>query len=244
MNIIRRDFKYILHYARKYFMVMFFLLVILLVDSIASGENPIYYLLLEDFKDMGMIYNLGEFVPPFMWIIFHILPVFAIVDVLYKDHLRSGTYTMLKTNSKREYFFSKIISSALAIVILFASMFLITVIVFLIFRSIEKDDIDKLFRIFSFIMLDDIILCWISLFIAISISIRVSVIYIIIQLSISMLTNLSFMIGQASLVFKQDVFGGEFSLKSNILIILSYMIIYLILMYVIIPRYNHYGSKE
>ncbi|MDO4661603.1 MAG: hypothetical protein Q4B36_00530 [Tissierellia bacterium] len=244
MNIIRRDFKYILHYARKYFMVMFFLLVILLVDSIASGENPIYYLLLEDFKDMGMIYNLGEFVPPFMWIIFHILPVFAIINVLYKDHIRSGTYTILKTHSKREYFFSKIISSLLTIVILFITIFLIIVIVFIIFRNIEKDDIYNLFRIFAFIMLDDIVLCWISLFIAIAVSFRISVIYIIIQLSVSMLTNISFMIGQGSLVFKQDIFGGIFDLKSNILIILSYMIIYLILMYVIVPKYNHYGSKE
>ncbi|MCI5839109.1 MAG: hypothetical protein SOZ89_04890 [Peptoniphilaceae bacterium] len=239
-----RDLKYEFKSSKKYLLFIFAISFIFLLDSIVNNKNPIEYYLLVISRDMGMVYDLRDFVLPFAWLIFHLLPIFSILDIIYKDHNNNGIYIMLKAKGKREYFFSKLIASSLLISCIFVSIIIMFNLVYYIVGGIKSADVINLVRIFISYLLEDLVLLHIGLLIAIILSERISLVVILINLCIAMFTNLKFIIGQGSLVMKQDIFGGEFTFGFNILVIITYICIYLILIYLFSPKYNYYGSKN
>ncbi|MDD7305909.1 MAG: hypothetical protein PUG67_04900 [Peptoniphilaceae bacterium] len=239
-----RDLKYEFKSLKKYLIFIFSISSIFLLDSITNNKNPIEYYLLAISRDMGMVYDLRDFVLPFVWLIFHLLPVFALLDVIYKDHSNNGMYIMLKAKGKREYFFSKLIASSLLISCIFVSLIIMFNLVYSIVGGIKPTDVTNLIRILITYMLEDLVLLHLGLLFAILVSERISLVLILINLCLCMFTNLKFMIGQGSLVMKQDIFGGEFSFGFNLLVIITYICIYVVVIYIFSPKYNYYGSKD
>lgn len=239
-----RDLKYEFNKIKKYLIFIFVISTIFMLDSVASNENPINYFLLNVSRDMGMVYDLRDFVLPFVWLIFYILPVFSLVDIIYKDHIESGTYVMLKAKNKRRYFFSKLISSSILIICIFLAIFIMFILIFSINGTINILDINKLFRIFCSYLMENIVLIHMALFFTVLIYQRIALVIIILNLCLAMFTNLKFIIGQGSLVMKQDIFGGEFSFLNNMIVIIIFICSYSGLIYILAPKYNYYGSKN
>lgn len=96
----------------------------------------------------------------------------------------------------------------------------------------------------SFILVENTLLSLIAAVLSIIFSNKAAIIFVIIDLSLAMITNLPYILGQASLPYKQDVFGGEFPLRLNLGIILIYLIIWASVSFVYLGKYNFYGDEK
>lgn len=246
MKIVQRDISYILRNSKKYFIIMIILACINILYLLMNTESEgIMYFFDSIMYDSGMLDNgLYEFSPPFMWIMLHLLPVYWIIDVFYKDHVNYGIYNMLKVKTKREYFASKIITGIILLSCTFGIYFILIMLITTNRSFVDKENFFYLIRIIISLLLEDIILTIIGLLIAVFISMRVFIFALLTMIVAPMISNNKYLLGQASLVFKQDFMGGRFILKENLVYILIYLTITLLAFYFLIPKYNHYGGRQ
>ena len=99
-------------------------------------------------------------------------------------------------------------------------------------------------RIMTCLVLENAILTFIGVMIALKFSTRLPLFFLILDLSLAMLSNFPYILGQASLAFKQDFLGGPYNLSSSMLFLLATSLITLVISYFYFKKYNFYGDEK
>ncbi|MCW6679004.1 hypothetical protein NH286_07525 [Anaerococcus sp. NML200574] len=244
MNLLMRDFKYQLNKFKYCNFIIFIISLIIIVLSLSyKNQSIINYIFNFVLIDAGIISDFEDFFIPIFWIFMHILSPFILIIIFNKDHFVNGEQVMIKAKTKRKYFFSKCIASSINIII-FIGIFLFSIFIAqLIFY--EFDHSTKYFLIIGFTMLiENILLTWMGIIIILYSNTYIAILCILVNLILSILTNIHLFIGQQSLVYKQNEFGGIFTFKENFLLLFLYTIIFIIVAYIFFARYDFYGVEK
>lgn len=246
MISINRDMSIINRNKRKLCLFMSFYLMILIILSFESidDKSPVTMLFDTSFRDNGNIIDYKNFVFPISFLVIHFVPVFFISEILYKDHLRMGTYTIPKFGTKRKYLISKVMTSVIYNFLTGILFFTLLILALSLKGSNEEYKIFGLIRIGIFYTLENIVLGSLVIIISIFYSFNLALIYLLINLLGAIFTNWMIFLGQGSLLMKQDFYGGYFTLSRNVLFIILYFIIIVSLIGFFPKRMNYYGRKN
>ncbi|MDY3005638.1 hypothetical protein HV819_05380 [Anaerococcus sp. AGMB00486] len=226
------------------FMGIYLILLILITFGAFNETPPIEVFIEQAFKDNGNFIDFNNFILPISFFVIHFVPVFGISEIFYKDHIEFGTYIMPKFKSKRQYFLGKILGASIFNV--FIGLLFFSII--LLYLSLQgKNDLYLMkgfVRVAIFYILENILFTNMIFMIALFTKYLFALSVFIINLLIAILSNVRFILGQGSLIMKQDFYGGEFDLKVNLLFILIYFIIIILLLYFLPKYYDYYGREE
>ena len=245
-GLIKRDFKYFKLQAKKFLLlstiIYIFILAFLIFNfSEYKTVDFLFYILM---KDGGYISNYSQFTMPVVWFILHIVPIVSISEVIYRDIEDNTSNILLRSSSKRRYFYSKFL-----VVFLINLIFMLVLVGLIIITAYIKDginyfDIANIIRIFTSLALENVILSIGLILLSQLISFRFAIFAVVINLSLAMLTNIKYILGQYSLVYKQDFMGGDLNFKFNIKIMLLYALAILLISYFTLDKYNFYGDNQ
>lgn len=242
MNLIKKDIKNILYRSNNLILLYIFMLIVTQIYILRFHEyNPIEVFFEAVVPDGGIISSFEEFVPPIFWFIYQLLPTFIVSLSIYTDHIENSNYDILRTKSRNKYFFSKIIAAFLVIIIL--NSFLM---VFVLINEIHSYNhyltINFIRLVISYIFVQ-FLLFYISFVIGLKFGYKYAITSVFIQLVLSMATNFKFIIGQQSLVFKQDFMNGYLTFKENLIVFFMYTLTLSIVSYFVFKNYDFCGGS-
>lgn len=246
MRIIRRDWLIVKNKSKRIFLPMALYLFLIMLLSLGSIDDmtPIEMLFESAFNDNGPIIDFKRFVFPVSFIVIHFFPIYAISEIFYKDHMIMGTYSISKFGSKRTYLLSKIIVSSLYNIIIGFFFFMVLIIFVKVQGENQVNLLKGLVRIGIFYILENIVITSFVIVISFFINFRLGMLYLFLNLIGAILTNNRAFIGQASLVMKQDFYGGNFSILGNFTFIIIYFFILAGILYHCPKSLNYYGRKN
>lgn len=245
MKFLKRDLKYYFEKLKWSFVMMIILyLLITTLSFFGDDGSVISYLFNFVIVDVGMIVNYENFFIPFIYIFLHLIPVVSLLIIFVNDHFNNGIYNILKFPSKLKYFNSKFL-----VMTIINIGFMLIFTIFIVITSLVKGDLNSgdfliFLRIILAYAVENILITLFSCLFSIYLSTRISLLFILSNFSLSMLTNFPFVIGQASLVYKQDIFGGDFTLYRNSLILFLYLLIFLVASNFLLKGYDFYGDEK
>lgn len=230
MSLFHRDLKY--HFLKnKYGYLAFTVLILMffffyLSTLQHSNINPIDFLLYSLIHDSGEVSGAQGFFVPIGWFLLHIIPVFSNSQVLYQDHVENGIYILPKAKSKTHYLVSKI-GSALVIQLGFFAIFFggLSILFYLTYGTMG-DSYQVFFRVSMSYFVENFLFTFIVFTIAIYSSYRIGVMLFFALLTTAMLLNFPFILGQGSLVMRQDFSGGKMNLPEVYLVYLLYFAVF------------------
>lgn len=246
MNLLIRDLKYQIKKIKftTLAMILIYSFMIFLANMYADGSSIFEHFFKYSFIDAGMVRNLNEFFIPSHWLLLHLIPVSSLILIIIKDHYDNGIYSLIKVKNKTTYFYSKIIASSIINLILI-TLFIVVLFIWEKFSNNYNQQYTIFFtRIMFCLILENIILTFLGVLVALKFSTRFSLFFLLLNLSLAMLTNFPYIIGQASLGYKQDFLGGEFKLTNNIIYLLVVLAITVIFSYFYFSKYNFYGDEK
>lgn len=246
MNLFYRDFKYQLKRFKFPMLAMILVYAFMLFLSTIGDKNVSLFINFFNnaYIDIGIIDTLDEFFIPNHWLLLHLIPVTSLILIIVKDHYDSGIYILMKVKHKTKYFYSKIIASTL-INLLIVGVFVLALFIIENFNNYHDLSYNLFFlRIMTCLVLENAILTFIGVMIALKFSTRLSLFFLILDLSLAMLSNFPYILGQASLAFKQDFLGGPYNLSSSMLFLLATSLITLVISYFYFKKYNFYGDEK
>ncbi|MDO5047579.1 MAG: hypothetical protein Q4D88_03425 [Anaerococcus sp.] len=247
MRALERDINLVFIRGKKYLALLGIYLALIILLSIGNnpnGQGPLSTMIEAVFRDSGNIIDFRDFTFPISFIVIHFLPVFALSEIFYRDNINFGSYLIGKFPSKRLYLANKF----------FASLVINLVIGFFFFASLnlfvsllgESDGrlMRGFIRVGIFYSLENVLFTNFTLLISLFLGLRLALSIFMANLVLAMVTNFPLILGQGSLVMKQDFYGGFFSLGLNTRVLVIYMIIFLLLAYKLPRRYDYYGRKR
>lgn len=246
MKLFYRDFKYQLNkfkYASIAMILIYAFMIFL--SNIDDNKVPLFKQFFNyAYIDAGIINILDEFFIPNHWLLLHLIPTGSLILIIIKDHYDNGIYSLMKVKKKTTYFYSKILASS------FVNILIIAIFVLFLFigsnfnKNYDQDYALFFIRIMFCLILENIILTFIGVLIALMFSTRFSLFFLVLNLSLAMLTNFQYIIGQASLAFKQEFLGGAFSFSDNLIYLLLALVITVAFSYFYFSKYNFYGDEK
>ena len=245
-GLIKRDFKYFKLQKKKFLLLSIIIYIFILAFLIFnfSEYRTIDFLFYVVMKDGGYISNYSQFTMPIIWFILHIVPIVSISEVTCRDIEDNTSNILLRSASKRKYFYSKFLINILMNLIFILLLVGLIIVIAYMKDGINYIDITKIIRIFTSLALENAILSIGLVLISQLISFRFAIFLVSINLSLAMLTNIKYILGQYSLVYKQDFMGGDLSFKFNIKIIFLYALAILLISYFTLDKYNFYGDNQ
>lgn len=220
------------------------LLVCLLVFFNEEGRTMVDYFFSAVLVDAGMITNYREFFFPYFWFLVHAVPSLGMLLAFQKDHAVMGMHQVLKCATKRSYFYGKFISVFLVHVFLFFTELVLFLLLAAGKGGETTQDMLLLLRFLLFFLLENSLLSLLGILLLLFFSSRIAILLLLLDLSLAMFTNVPFFLGQASLPYKQQVFGGAFSLQGNIATILCYFAVWGMASFLSLGRYDFLGDKK
>lgn len=246
MRIIRRDWLILKNKSKSIFLTMGLYLFLIMLLSLGSidGITPVEMLFESAFNDNGPIIDFRRFIFPVSFIVIHFFPIYVISEILYKDHMIMGTYTISKFESKRTYLLSKVVVSSLYNALIGFFFFMVLIFFVKVQGENQINLLKGLVRIGIFYILENIVITNFVIVISFFTNFRLGMLYLFLNLIGSILTNNRAFIGQASLVMKQDFYGGNFSILGNFTFIIIYFFILAGILYHCPKNLNYYGRKN
>lgn len=246
MRSLDRDIEILIRRGRKYFVFLgiFLILTILLSYGSFDTMGPLETLFDSIFKDNGNFIDFKNFAFPIGFLVIHFLPSFAISEILYRDNLNMGSYNIGKFHSKREYFANKFLAASLVNACI--GFFFFSFLCLYVSLVGEKNSMLMVgfMRVGIFYTMENILLTNFTLLIALFTGFRLALFIYMANLALAMVTNIPFILGQGSLVMKQDFYGGLFSLGLNIGVVVIYAIVFCLLAYYLPKHYDYFGRKR
>ncbi len=234
MKIIQRDFFY--SFYRLKWMLLLFLLAFLgfcflaAYDARAMGKlatHPSFeeIFLFSYMQDPGLSFQPSQYFLPFLWLFLHFVPSYLVIRMIWHDHEANGSWCVLQTKSRTAYFLSKLVIIASYLL----GIGLVEILIGMAFsRWINTNSPLFLFylRIIFSMTIENIIggaFVWIlSLFCGF----RCSIFLLFCLYTVSSLLPMPFLLGQASLVMRQDyTVQGGYSLSIHILVFCAYLFV-------------------
>lgn len=246
MISLARDLLIVEKKSKRIFLPMVLYLLVIMMLSLGSIDNmtPIEMLFESAFNDNGPIIDFTRFVFPVSFIVIHFFPIYVISEILYKDHIIMGTYTISKFGSKRTYLLSKIIVSSFYNAVIGIFFFIILIFFVTVQGKNQTNLLEGLLRTGIFYILDNIVITSFVIVISFFVNFRLGMLYLFLNLLGAILTNSRVFIGQGSLVMKQDFYGGNFSFWGNFTFIIIYLFILAGILYHCPKNLNYYGRKD
>lgn len=225
-------------------LLIYMIITILITFDLPKDTSPIEFMINQVFLDNGNYFNFNEYVIPISFVALHLIPVLTIAEVFYKAHLDSATYLLSKFDTKTKYFLGKFLVMSLSNLLLGFVYFAIL----LLYISVKGSNYYYLMlgfvRISVFYILENILFTNMVFLLAIFTNFRFSIFTFLLNIVLATITNNRLILGQGSLIMKQDFYGGEFDLIFNLIVIVGYFLIFLLLAYFSPKYYNHYGRKR
>lgn len=221
MAILLRDFRYQKASLRLGFLSFILLILLIIASYLSMGRMlnlpPVDFLFFSILNDGGEILEIRAFKLPIGWFLLHLIPVFSQTLVLYKDHVSNGLYILPKLASKRRYFFSKI-AACFFIQLLFWLMFTLGLSLFFLMRyGYPIEHYDYFLRISISYLMESFLFSYLVFSLSLFLPYRSAIAILFLQMSIAMLSNIPYLLGQTSLAMRQDFLGGSASLTDAIL---------------------------
>ncbi|MDO5047055.1 MAG: hypothetical protein Q4D88_00750 [Anaerococcus sp.] len=243
IKLLKRDLFYIIDRSKRLMILYAFLLILTQFYILPNGDYNSMELFIGLLADQGYIHSLANFSPPFIWLLFQLIPTFIISFISYQDHVDNASYILLKTRSRMVYFGSKILAGLIALGIIHLFTALLVVADNILVSFYDRSFALIYLRLVISYIISQFLLYFLSFILSIKYGYKFGVASILISLTLSMATNFKGFLGQQTLAFKQDVMGGYISFFDNILVWSIYLIALSLIAYKIFRSYDFYGSS-
>lgn len=245
MNIIKRDIKDIFLKSMKLSPLYLILLIVCEVYFLSFKEFSIFQIFFNGVvRDVGYINNFQSFSLPAFWLLFQLVPTFIVTLSIYNDHIENGSYNILKMKSRSKYFISKVLAGFFVIFVMNFALYILVFLNMIFFQNLDRNFLITLTRMISSYVIVEFILFFMAFLISILTNFKFGVTSILVQLTLSMTTNFKYFIGQQSLAFKQDIFGGYISLKDCLITWGAYLVVAILVSYFVFRSYDFCGGKN
>ena len=197
------------------------------------------------YQDPGLHFHIKEYYLPFLWFVFHFFPMYIASYGTWKNHEDYGEKILLDSKTRQIYFLSKYYSSTIMAIISSLSLLLpyFLAIVFLSFH--EREWISSFGRIFLFLCLENAVFTGQVFVLSLFLGYRLGLMLHFVYLFIVTLFPKIYLLGQASLLMRQDfIQESGFSAFSEMIVMFVYFFVSFALILFQSSCYDFLSAKE
>ena len=198
-----------------------------------------------NYLDPGLHFTMDEYFIPIYWFVFHFIVIYLASSTVWRQHIELGTQEIFFVKDRNEYFIVKMFSTML---LAFLISLLIILPFFLSIVFFTRDNpvwIYRFSRLFLSLIVENMILTAFVFIFSLYVGYRISSILVFLYLFFVTLIPSPFLLGQGSLLMRQDFIDPEGFTK--IQVVLPLIVFYIFCLFLLLyksSRYDFLGERD